>query len=118
MSIPEKPTIEMTLLQNQEQFEVLLGRVPTDHPVPSFVIVYFTAPWCKACKRLDLQQIVDTASSATWFKCDIDANDYTAGYCGIKSIPSFLVLKDKKVAGQLQDSRTEKVVDWLKRFVE
>ena len=118
MSIPEKPTIEMTLLQNQEQFEVLLGRVPTDKPVPIFVIVYFTAPWCKACKRLDLQQIIDTASDATWLKCDIDANDHTAGYCGIKSIPSFLVLKDKKVMGQLQDSRTEKVVEWLKRFVE
>lgn len=109
---------EMTLLQSQEQFEILLGRVPTDDPIPSFVIVYFTASWCKACKRLDFSQILTVASKATWFKCDIDLNDYTAGYCGIKSIPAFLVIQNKKVVGQLNDSRTEKVVEWLKRFTE
>ena len=116
MSIPEKPTGEMTLLQTQEEFEILLGRVPTDKPVPDFVIVYFTAEWCKACKKLDLDLIRNTASMATWLKCDIDKNDYTAGYCGIRSIPTFLVLKDQKVLSQLGDSRTEKVVEWLKRF--
>lgn len=118
MSTPEKPTNEMTLLQTQEEFEILLGRVPTEHPIPPFVIVYFTATWCKACERLDFEQIREAAGKATWLKCDIDKNDYTAGYCGIKSIPAFLVIKDKKVMGQLNDSRTEKVVEWLKRFTE
>jgi thioredoxin-like negative regulator of GroEL len=118
MSTPEKPMTEMILLQTQEQFEILLGRAPTESPIPPFVIIYFTANWCNACKRLDLPQIMSIAPSATWYKCDIDANDYTAGYCGIRSIPTFLVLKDKKVMGQLGDSRTEKVVEWLKRFAE
>lgn len=106
----------MTLLQSQEEFETLLGRVPTDKPIPSLVVIYFTAKWCGACKRLDLDQIQNTVPNATWLKCDIDLNDYTAGYCGIRSIPTFLVIQDKKVAGQLGDSRTEKVVEWLKRF--
>ncbi len=106
----------MTLLQSQEEFETLLGRVPTDKPIPSLVVIYFTAKWCGACKRLDLDQIRNTVPNATWLKCDIDLNDYTAGYCGIRSIPTFLVIQDKKVAGQLGDSRTEKVVEWLKRF--
>lgn len=106
------------LLQTQQEFEILLGKIPTDLPIPSFVIVYFTAPWCKACKRLDLPAIQDTAPKATWLKCDIDQNDYTAGYCGIRSIPTFLIIKDKKVVSQLGDSRTEKVVEWLKRFTE
>lgn len=118
MSTPEKATSEMTLLLNQEAFETLLGRVPTDKPIPSFVIVYFTAEWCKACKKLDLDLIRQTAVKATWMKCDIDKNDYTAGYCGIRSIPTFLVIKDQKVVSQLGDSRTEKVVEWLKRFTE
>jgi len=118
MSIPEKPMTEMTLLRTQEEFEVLLGRVPTDKPIPSFVIVYFTAKWCNACKKLNLEEIQRTAAKATWLKCDIDENDYTAGYCGIRNIPTFLVIRDKKVMGQLGDSRTEKVVEWLKRFVE
>lgn len=116
MSAPEKPTDEMTLLQTQEMFEVLLGKVPTEAPIPPFVIVYFTATWCKACKKLDLNEIQQIVPEATWYKCDIDRNDYTAGYCGIRSIPSFLVIQDKKVISQLSDSRTEKVVEWLKRF--
>jgi thioredoxin-like negative regulator of GroEL len=116
MSTPEKPTIEMIYLQSQEELEKLLGKIPSEEPIPDFVILYFTAKWCTACKRLDLQTILDTAPTAKWLKCDIDLNDYTAGYCGIRSIPSFLVIKDKKVVSQLTDSRTEKVVEWLKRF--
>jgi thioredoxin-like negative regulator of GroEL len=118
MSTPEIATKEMTLLQSQEELEILLGKVPSEKPIPSFAILYFTATWCKACKRLDLQEITNTTPTATWLKCDIDKNDYTAGYCGIRSIPSFLVIRDKKVVGQLGDSRTEKVVEWLKRFTE
>ena len=106
----------MMLLQSQEEFETLLGRVPTDKPIPSLVVIYFTAKWCGACKKLDLDLIQSTLAKATWLKCDIDLNDYTAGYCGIRSIPTFLVIRDQKVAGQLGDSRTEKVVEFLKRF--
>ena len=118
MSIPETSQTEMTLLQSQEQFETLLGRVPTDKPIPSLIVIYFTAVWCKACKRLDLDEIQKILPNATWMKCDIDKNDYTAGFCGIRSIPTFLVIQDKKVMAQLSDSRTEKVVEWLKRFAE
>jgi thioredoxin-like negative regulator of GroEL len=108
----------MTYLQSQEELEKLLGKIPSEEPLPDFVILYFTAKWCTACKRLDLQAIQETVPKATWLKCDIDLNDYTAGYCGIRSIPSFLVIQNKKVTSQLTDSRTEKVVEWLKRFSE
>ena len=116
MSLPPKPLPEMTLLQTQEQFEILLGKVPTEEPLPPLVLVYFTANWCKACKRLDLAQIQESLPNAVWMKCDIDLNDYTAGYCGIRSIPTFLAIQNKKVVSQLGDSRTEKVIEWLKRF--
>ncbi len=108
----------MTLLLNQEEFEILLGKIPTEKPIPSLVVIYFTAAWCKACKRLDFEQILQTLPQATWMKCDIDKNDYTPGYCGIRSIPTFLVIQDKKLMGQLSNSNTEKVVEWLKRFAE
>lgn len=107
----------MIPLQTQEQFEQLLGRAHSETPVPTFCIIYFTANWCGACKRLDLPLILKAAPGATWFKCDIDKNDYTAGYCGIRSIPTFLVIQNGKVMGTLGESRTEMVVEWLKRFV-
>jgi hypothetical protein len=108
----------MTLLRTQEEFEILLGRVPTLHPIPSLTVIYFTAKWCNACKKLNLNEIQAMLPKASWLKCDIDLNDYTAGYCGIRTIPTFLVIRDKKLMGQLGDSRTEKVVEWLKRFAE
>jgi len=108
----------MTLLLNQEDFEVLLGRVPTDKPIPPLVVLYFTASWCKACKKLDLDAIQGILPNATWMKCDIDQNDYTPGFCGIRSIPTFLVIRETKIMGQLSNSNTEAVVEWLKRFAE
>ena len=108
----------MTLLLNQEEFEILLGRVPTEKPIPPLVVLYFTASWCKACKKLDLPLIQATVPKATWMKCDIDQNDYTAGFCGIRSIPTFLVIRETKLMGQLSNSNTETVVEWLKRFAE
>lgn len=107
----------MMPLHNQELFEALIGRHDTNLPVPETCVVYFTAGWCGACKRLDLHQIVDSFPKVAWFKCDIDQNDYTAGFCGIKSIPTFLIIKDKKILGMLGESRTEKVVEWLKSFI-
>ena len=118
MDHPEKSVSEMTLLQTQEEFEILLGKVPTEKPLPLLTVVYFTAEWCKACKRLDLDLIQQSCPKSTWLKCDIDKNDYTAGYCGIRSIPTFLVIREKKILSQLSDSSTEKVVDWLKRFTD
>jgi thioredoxin 1 len=107
----------MIPLLTQELFEQLIGRAPSEKPVPSFCVVYFTAKWCGACKRLDLDEIESSVPKATWYKCDIDENDYTAGFCGIRSIPTFLVIKESKILGQLGDSRTSEVVTWLKRFV-
>lgn len=107
----------MKPLLDQEQFEILIGRQFSDAPVPRFVVVYFTANWCGACKRLDLPAIISSVPSAIWYKCDIDQNEYTAGFCGIRSIPTFLVIKDKAVLGALGESRTEKVIEWLKQFV-
>ena len=109
---------QLTPLQTQEQFEILIGRVTTKEPVPSFCVVYFTAKWCGACKRLDLNKIISAAPNAFWLKCDIDENDYTAGFCGIRSIPTFLVIKDKSVVGTLGSSNTESVVEWLKKFAQ
>ena len=112
-----KPT-QMTLLQTQEEFEILIGRQPSPNniPIPPFIVIYFTANWCGACKKLDFDYIIDKVPGATWMKCDVDMNQYTLGFCGLRSIPSFVAIKDKKIVGMLSDNRTGKVVEWLKGF--
>lgn len=103
----------MKYLLQQSEFETLIGRNP-DEPAPTGVtIVYFTAAWCGACRRLDLNLLEATFASATWLKCDVDHNNYTAGFCGIRSIPTFLVVRDGKILGQFQHSSTMEVVNWL-----
>ncbi len=96
-------------------FEKLLGigEEKDAKDIPPVSIVYFTARWCGACKRLDLGKIVGSYPLIAWFKCDIDDNEYTPGFCGIRSIPTFIMIKDKKVVGTLSNSSTEAVLKWV-----
>jgi thioredoxin-like negative regulator of GroEL len=107
----------MIPLPGQEFFEQLIGRREPEQPLPSLSVIYFTAKWCGACKRLDLTSLMNAFPSIVWFKCDIDENEYTPGFCGVRSIPTFLVIQNKKIMGTLGDSRTEKVQQWISQFV-
>jgi thioredoxin-like negative regulator of GroEL len=106
----------MKLLISQIEFEELIGlQEPEQGEVlPNFTVIYFTASWCSACRRLDMGAIEAATSGANWMKCDVDQNNYTAGYCGVRSIPSFIVIRDKKVVGTLSSSDNQKVIDWVK----
>lgn len=110
-------TKEMIALHDQELFERLIGRVEEEKdalPLPVKSIVYFTANWCGACKKLNLDRIMTENSDFTWFKCDIDKNDYTAGFCEIRQIPTFLMIKNKKIIGRISNSDTTIVSKWAK----
>lgn len=103
----------MEQLESQEYFEALLGKKECEKPLPGFVVIWFTARWCGPCKRVNTETLLTSCKDVTWLKCDIDANDYTPGYCGIRSIPAFLVVKDKKVAGTFQSADATKIVEWV-----
>ena len=83
-------------------------------------IFYFTADWCGACKRIDWPLIEKTLESKkiTWFKCDVDMNDYTLGYCGMKSIPSFVCILNGGFKSKLSSSNTEAIIEWIKYCLE
>ena len=76
-------------------------------------MIWFTASWCGPCKRVKTDTLLSAFKNVTWLKCDIEKNDYTPGYCGIRAIPAFLVVKDKKVVGTLQSSDATKIVEWV-----
>jgi hypothetical protein len=103
----------MKLLATQKEYEELIGRVPTTAVIPDKVVIYFTASWCGACKRLDTTAIEAAFPGVEFLKCDVDVNDYTAGYCNVRSIPAFLVVKNRAVTGPLQSSDTGAVVKWI-----
>ncbi len=49
-----------------------------------------------------------------WFECDVDENDYTPGYCGVKSIPAFLAIVNGQAQPLYVQSDTMKVAQWIK----
>ena len=104
----------MTVLQTQDKLEELLRRGEyKDAQVSPFVIIYFTGDWCGACRRLNLTQIMNEFPRAKWFVCDVDDNNYSAGYCGVRSIPSFMIINHGKPSQLFTNSDTQSVIQWI-----
>ena len=49
-----------------------------------------------------------------WLKCDIDQNNYTPGYCGVQSIPSFVLVKNMVPTAPFTSSKNESVEAWIR----
>lgn len=81
-------------------------------------IVYFGAKWCGPCKRLDVESIQKAAleKGIHLWKCDVDENDYTPGYCQVRSIPAFVCFTPGTIMGTLQSANTEAVIEWIQTF--
>lgn len=110
----------MIPLPNHEDFEAMLRpRRPTqdgffDNYEP-WVAVCFSAKWCGPCKKLDKKAIVAATPSVKWYACDVDENKVSLGYCSLRNIPSFVLIKD----GTFVDNKTggesvASVLDWIK----
>lgn len=105
----------MLPLDTQFELEQLLGKaeVPPGQVLPSVACIYFTARWCGACKRLDLSALEAATPGVTWYKCDVDVNTYSPGFCGVRSIPSFMLIVNKRPIGPMTSSDTGKALSWI-----
>ena len=102
-------------LKDQEQFESVIWR--PEKPTNLLFFIYFTAKWCSACKRLNLDEILESQASnpmVYFYKCDMDENDYTGPYCGVRSMPTFVAIYKGKVLDKLSNSNTEAVKSWIR----
>jgi len=104
----------------QSNFEKMIGRAPLDDgdSIPRFIVVYFTATWCGPCRSVRPAELEAALPMVTWLKCDIDQNDYTAGYCGVRSIPTFLVIKDMKIMGKFSSTDTEAILGQVQGLID
>jgi thiol-disulfide isomerase/thioredoxin len=99
-------------LLTQEQFEGLYN----DTSKTQSFIVYFTASWCGPCKALDCASIAFEAKQRNIpiYKCDYVKNEYTVGYCGITSFPTFKYMMPRKPLSEIKSNNTHEVINWIK----
>jgi thioredoxin 1 len=67
------------------------------------VLVDFTATWCGPCKRLApiVEEIAEEVKGKIKVgKLDIDESPLTASKMGIRSVPTLIVFREGKAAGQ------------------
>ena len=78
-------------------------------------LLYHTASWCGPCKRIRFDEVVKAAEKRglTVWKIDVDVNDYTSGFCGVRTIPTFQFCVPRKIVSTLQSSDTEKITEWI-----
>ena len=106
----------MKYLTNQNEFEILIGKEESSDILPDLTVIYFTASWCKPCQKIDKEMLERSLSSVNFLICDIDRNDYTAGYCGIRKIPTFLVIYKKKIIKVFSSSNTNEIVQQINQI--
>ena len=111
--------MSLTPLPSHEAFEAMLRpRKVTESTIvanyPPWVCIAFTASWCGPCKRINKDEIAAASPSVKWYVCDVDDNTVTLGYCNLRSIPSFCLIKDGVYKGiKAGPSSEQEVLDWL-----
>ena len=111
----------MIPLPSHQAFEDMLrprGNRPSEHIHEAvyhpWVVVWFSAKWCGPCQRLNKSILLQKAPFIKWFSCDVDTNDVTLGYCGLKGIPGFCLIKDGIFKDKKQGAANEdEIIAWL-----
>jgi thiol-disulfide isomerase/thioredoxin len=70
------------------------------------VYIYFTAPWCKSCKRLKPELEIfrnhfennNNNQYQVLYSVDVQKNEFPSGFCNIRKLPSLIKLSNKKIS--------------------
>lgn len=105
----------MMIPLTQEYLEDLLQNKLKE--TPPLIMIYFTAKWCGPCNNVPLDFLVASNKEFQWFLCDVDDNQYSSGYCGVKSIPSFMGVIGGKPTQLMSSSDPNKIHAWMQSIL-
>jgi thioredoxin 1 len=84
-----------------------------------YIIFYFTASWCGPCQQiyphlLELIKKIDP-KKIIFYKIDIDEdeNDELCEKCNVKSVPSFLLFKNRNYVERVQGADINKIIELI-----
>ena len=82
------------------------------------MILYFTADWCNPCKqtRPIVEELNREQIMAKFFIIDVDSEIEMAKDFEIKSVPTFVVIKNNKEIHRVTGAQTRQQVEELVRY--
>ena len=87
-----------------------------------YIIFYFTASWCKPCQSIypDLLKLIETLDNQKiiMYKIDIDDdnNDEICEKCQIKSVPTFLLFKNRTLLSNSLGANIQNVIQMIHNY--
>jgi thioredoxin 1 len=81
-------------------------------------ILYFTADWCNPCKKTKpiVEQLNTEQIIAKFFIIDVDSDIERTKDFEIRSVPTFVVLKDNKEIHRVTGAQTRQQLEELIRY--
>ncbi len=82
------------------------------------MILYFTADWCNPCKqtRPIVEELNREQIMAKFFIIDVDSEIEMAQDFEIRSVPTFVVMKDNKEVHRVTGAKTKQQLEELIRY--
>ena len=83
------------------------------------VLFYFTASWCGPCQRIypmvkDLSEKISEKVSCYKISIDDDDNSEVCEKCQIKSVPTFILFKNRSSLGIINGGKLDELIQLIK----
>lgn len=82
------------------------------------IVIDFTAKWCGPCKRIApmYSQLSKSMPNVIFCKCDVNDNEELTKMFNIKSMPTFIYIRDGKVITSVLGADITRVYNTCQQF--